>query len=170
MAEVGKLLDYLDMVEGFPAVDLSAGANTGDWVSVRDYDRVAVVFISGVGTAGDDPTLTIQQAKDNAGTGAKALNFTTIYRKQAATNLAAVTKWTKTTQSAANTYTNGTAAEESLIWWVEFRGSDLDVANGFDYVRATVADVGTNAQPGYLFYLLGRAAYPNEPDNKLSPL
>lgn len=164
------ILDDLDMVEGFPCVDLQTAANTGDWVAARDFDKVAVVFISGVGTAGDDPTLTIQQATDNAGTGAKALNFATIYRKQAATSLAAVTAWTKTTQTAANTYTNATAAEEPLIWWAEFAGDDLDVANGFDHIRATVADVGGNAQPGYLFYLGRHGRYAQAPANKVSPL
>jgi hypothetical protein len=157
----------IDMVEGFPAVDLSSGANTGDWVNVKNASRVAVVFVSGVGTAGDDPTLTIQQAKDNSGTGAKALNFATVFRKQAATNLSSTTSWTETTQSAANTYTNATAAEQSLIWWVEFAAEDLDVANGFDHIRATVADVGTNAQPGYLMYLV-EPMYPNDPDNVIT--
>lgn len=147
-----------DIVEGFPCVDLSTAANNGDWLSLKNARKVAVVFVSGVGTAGDDPTLTIKQATDVSGTSAKALNFTTIYRKQAATSLAAVDTWTKTTQSAGDSYTNDTAAEESLIWVVEFDPSDLDVANGFDCIQGSVADVGTNAQPGYLFY----AVYPNE--------
>lgn len=164
------ILDSLDMVEGFPCVDLQTAANSGDYVNVRDFDKIAVVFVSGIGTAGDDPTLTIQQASDNAGTGAKALNFTVIYRKQAATSLASTTAWTRTTQTAANTYTEATAAEQSLIWWVEFAGTDLDVANGFDHIRATVADIGANAQPGYLFYLGRHGRYAESPANKLSPL
>jgi len=144
----------IDIIEGFPAVDLSAGANTGDYISIKNAERAAVVFVSGVGTAGDDPTLTLQQAQDVAGTGVKALNFMTIYVKQAAVSLAAVTGWTKVTQAAANTYTEATAAEQSLIWIVEIDPNELDVANGFDCIRATVADVGNNAQPGYLYYLV----------------
>lgn len=146
--------NVFDVIEGFPAVDLSVAANNGDYISLKNANRVAVVFIGGIGTAGDDPTLTVQQAQDVSGTGAKALNFTTIYRKQAATSLAGTAAWTVTTQSAANTYTNDTAAEQALIWAVEFDPSDLDVANGFDCLRATVADVGNNAQPGCLIYLV----------------
>lgn len=148
------LSNLVDMIEGFPPVDLSVGANNGDYISLKNAERAAVVFVSGIGTAGQDPTLTLQQAQAVAGTGAKALNFTTIYRKQAATNLAAVTAWTKTTQAAANTYTNDTAAEEDLIWIVEIDPNDLDVNNNFNCIRATVAKVGTSAQPGYLFYLV----------------
>lgn len=148
-------LERFDIVEGFPAVDLSTGANTGDWVAAKNAKRIVIAFISGVGTAGDDPTLTVQQAVNNAGGSVKALNFTVIYRKQAATSLASTTQWTKTTQTAANTYTEATAAEQALIWVVEIDPVvDLDVANSFDYLRATVADVGANAQPGYLLYVV----------------
>jgi hypothetical protein len=152
----------VDIVEGFPAVDLSAGANSGDYISLKNAERVTVVFVSGVGTAGDDPTLTLQQAQDVAGTGAKDFDFTNIYTKQAAVSLAAVTAWTKVTQAAANTYTNATAAEQSLIWAVEIDPNELDVENGFDCIRATVADVGNNAQPGYMFYMI-------EPSYKCGP-
>lgn len=151
----------IDLVEGVPAVDLQDGANNGDWISLKNNQRVAVVFVSGLGTGGDDPTLTIQQAQDNGGTGSKALNFTEILTKQAATDLSSTGQWTRVTQSASNTYTDTDAAEQSLIWVVEFEAADLDVDNGFDHLRATVADIGSNAQPGYIFYipvpLYGRA-------------
>jgi len=164
------LLEKLQLVEGFPAVDLQTGANNGDYVCLENYNRVVVLFVSGVGTNGDDPTLTIQQASDVSGTGAKALNFTTIYRKQAATNLTGTSQWTKTTQAAANTYTNTDAAEQSLMWAVEFKATDLDLDNNFDCIRATVADVGTNTQPGYLLYILGEPVHYNAPENMLSAI
>lgn len=149
-----RILERFDLVEGFPAVDLQTAANNGDYISLKNARRVAVVFASGVGTNGDDPTLTLQQAQDVSGTGVKALNFTEIWRKQAATNLAAVGQWTRTAQAAGNTYTNTDAAEQSLMWVVEIDPTQLDVENGFDCIRATVADVGGNAQPGFLFYLV----------------
>ena len=164
------ILERLNIVEGFPAVLMNSGANNGDYVSLKNYRRVAVVFVSGVGTAGDDPTLTVQQASDVGGTGVKDLTFTDIYRKQAATSLAAVGSWTKTTQTTANTYTEATAAEQDLIWVVEFHAEQLDVANGFDCIRATVADVGTDAQPGYLFYLLADPRFSTAPANMPSAI
>ena len=81
--------NVLDIVEGFPTVDLQSGANTGDWLNMAVGNHVVIVFTSGVGTDGDDPTLTIEQAQDASGTGAKALNPTTdpphVWKKQAAT-------------------------------------------------------------------------------------
>jgi len=164
------LLERVNIVEGFPPVDLSTAANNGDWISLKNYRSVVVLFHSGVGTNGQDPTLTIEQAKDVSGTGVKALNFTTIYRKQAATDLSGTAKWTKTTQAAANTYTNTDAAEQSALWAVEFSAADLDVANGFDCIRATVADVGANAQPGSLHYILADPRYASAPEDMASAI
>jgi len=165
-----KLLENAQIVEGFPPRDLSSGANTGDWVSLKNYKHITILFGSGVGTAGDDPTLTIQQAQDVAGTGAKALNFTTIYRKQAATSLAAVGQWTKATQALANSYTDSDAAEQDALWAVEFDADQLDVDGGFDCVQASVADVGVNAQPGFLLYILTEPRYPSAPESMLSAI
>jgi hypothetical protein len=151
MAE--QFLQTHDIIEGWPVVDLQTGANTGDSVSLKNYHRCAVVFVASVGTAADDPTLTLQQSTVVAATDAKALNFTVIYRKQAATSLASTGTWTRTTQTAANTYTNATSAEQDLIWVVDVDVDEMDSANGFDCIRATVADVGGNAQLGYLFYI-----------------
>jgi hypothetical protein len=154
MAE--RFLQNNDIVEGWPIVDLQTAANTGDYVSLKNWDGVCVVFCSSVGTAADDPTLTIVQATDvaNSASDAKAVNFTVIMRKQAATSLASTGTWTRTTQTAANTYTNATSAEQDLIWVVDIAADELDADGGFDCIMASVADVGGNAQLGYLFYIL----------------
>jgi hypothetical protein len=154
MAE--EFVQKINLIEGFLPVDLQSGANTGDWVSLKNYHSCAVVFISAIGTAADDPTLTLQQATDvtNSASDAKDLDFTVIYRKQAATDLSSTGTWTRTAQSASNTYTNATSAEQDLMWIVDFTDMELDAANNFDCLRATVADVGSNAQLGYLFYAL----------------
>jgi hypothetical protein len=142
MAE--KFLQMHDIIEGWPIVDLQTGANTGDSISLKYWEGCVIVFCASVGTAADDPTLTVQQSTVVAATDAKALNFTVIYRKQAATSLASTGTWTRTTQTASNTYT---------IWVVDIGADELDAANGFDCIRATVADVGGNAQLGFLFYI-----------------
>ena len=104
------------IVSGFVPVDMQAGANTGDWVSVENFNHVAIVFFKAAGTAGDDPTITVTQATDAAGTSSKALNFTRIYTKQG--TLSSVANFTLTTQSAANTFTDATSAEVQAIWVV----------------------------------------------------
>ncbi len=153
-----KLFDNAQLVSGFVPVDLSDGANTGDYVSLKNYSRCAIVLFKAVGTAGDDPTLTVVQATDVSGTSAKAVNFTAIKVKQGA-SLAAIGTFTNATQSAANTYTSTTSAEEQAIWVVEIDASDLDVDGGFDCIMASVADIGTNAQIGCMFYILDGPRY-----------
>jgi len=152
------LVENSQIVSGFVPIDLQTGANDGDWISLKNYNHIALILFKAVGTAGDDPTLTIEQATDVAGAGAKALDFVHIYTKQAAL-LTSVGQFTKVTQAAANTYTDLTSAELQAIWVIEFNGIDLDVANGFDCLRGRVADIGGNAQLGAMLYVLSEARH-----------
>lgn len=153
-----RLIESTQIVSGFLPVDMQTAANDGDWVSLKDYNHLTVVLFKAVGTAGDDPTLTLEQATAVAGTGAKALTFNTIYTKQG--TLTAVEAFTKVSQTAAATYTDATSAEVAAIWVVEIDAQDLDVNNSFDCVRARVADVGAGgAQLGCLLYILSEPRY-----------
>lgn len=154
---MARLIDELQICAGFGPVDMQAAANTGDWVNLEDYESCLVILFKAAGTAGDDPTLTLLQATDASGTGSKALNFTRIYKKQG--TLTSIAAYTEVTQSAANTYTDATSAEVAAIWAVEVKAADLDVAGGFTFMLASVADVGSNAQLGCLLYLLSKPRY-----------
>lgn len=153
-----RLVEQMQIASGFVPVDLQTAANEGDWVSLANYGHLAVVFFKAAGTAGDDPVLTLQQATDVAGSGAADLTFTTIHTKQGAA-LTAVGQYTEVTQSAATSYTDATSAELQAIWIVEIQPEDLNRDDGFHCVRATVADVGGNAQLGCLLYLLSNPRY-----------
>ena len=141
-------------------------ANDGDWVSLKNWGHIAIIFRSGLGTVSQDPTLIVLQATDVSGAGSKALNINTsqVFKKQAATSLASVGQWSDASGDAStNTLTNATAAEQAVLWVVEFDGAQLDVANGFDCISCTIADVGAAAQPGDLLYIL------SEPRHALQP-
>jgi len=155
---MSKLFDNAQLVAGFIPTDMQTAANNGDYVTMKNYNKCAIIFYKAIGTAGDDPTITVQQATTVAGGSVKALNFTTIKVKQGA-DLAAVAQFTNTTQVAANTYTDATSAELAAIWVIEFDASELDVAGGFDCLRATVADIGGNPQLGCLLYILSSPRY-----------
>ncbi len=156
------IVEKLQICQGFLPVAMNAGANAGDWVSLKGYFRCAVVFFKAVGTNGDDPTITLEQASKVDGTGVKALNITRVDKKQAATNLLAVGTYTKSTAASpashdtfsTNTWTNSDLAEQAAIVVIDIDATDLDVANGFCCVRASIADVGTNAQLGGVIYML----------------
>lgn len=163
----------IDIVMAFRPIDMQDAAGehvTGDWISLKNWGRVICVLQGGVGTAGQDPVLTIDQATSNAGGSSKALTFDTIYRKQAATNLLSTGVWALTAQTAAGTYSHADAAEQVKIHCVEIKATDLDVDGGFDHIRMTVPDVGGAAQLGAGLYILCDPRHPNAPANVLSPL
>jgi hypothetical protein len=164
-----RLLERLQIVSGFPPASLTT-ARTGDVVCMKGYRRCLVVFHGAIGTAGDDPTITITQATDVAYSNPKALNFTEIYVKMDATHLTDVGQWTKVTQAASNTYTDATSAEQEKVWAIEFKAEDLDVKNDFDCIRAAISDVGTNAQIGALYYILGDPVNSAAPADMLSAI
>jgi len=158
-----SILEQIQIASGFLPLDLGT-ARTGDVVSLKNYRRVLVVFFKGAGTAGDDPTLTLEQGTDVAFGTNKALNFTTVYKKQGA-DLTAIAQWSKVTQAAANTYTDTTSADVSAIWAVEIKAEELDIGADYDCVRASVGDVGTNAQLGCLLYLLADPVQMTAPES-----
>lgn len=140
-------------------IDLAAGANTGDWINVSNYQHFGILYLADVGTAGEDPVITVLQATDNAGTGSKALNFTRIATKQGATALSAVGTFTNTTQSSANTYSSATGGENEELYLIEFDAADLDVSGGFDHISVTIADPGTAGKLGTVIFLGNQARY-----------
>lgn len=145
------------IVSAIIPVDLQTAANNGDWVSMANYRKCVAVLFKGAGTAGDDPVFKLQQATAAAGTSAKDLNFTVIYSKVGTQTSTA--NFTRTTQSAATSYTDATSAEAQAIIAVEIDAADLDVAGGFDFIQLSVADVGGNAQLGCGFYLMLDSRY-----------
>lgn len=160
------------VVLGFKPVAMNAGAPTIDWVSLKNYGRCAIIFIKAVGTNGDDPTLSFVQATSVAGAGSKALGVTRIDKKQAATDLTAVGTFTKSLSGAAasndtfnttnGTWTNSDLAEQAAIVIADIKAEDLDIANNFDCLSVTIADVGTNAQLGTLIFILHEPRFPKE--------
>lgn len=147
--------------------DLAAGANTGDWVSLKNWGRVTLMFSKEPGGTGDDPTVTVLQGTSVAGSNSKALNIHTVYKKQAATDLTAVGTWTKSTSASpasndtfsTNTWTNSALGEQALLAMIEFKAEDLDVDGGFDCISVTIADVGTAGQYGALYAILSEPRY-----------
>jgi len=151
------LAEQMQIVSAFVPVDLGAAANNGDWVSLKNYARCSIVLFKAAGTAGDDPILTVRQASDVSGTGAKALNFTRIDAKVGTQT--GIGAFTAVTQAAANTYTDATSAEAQGLFVIDIKSEDLDVANGFDCVQFQVPDIGSNAQLGCALYLLWGSRY-----------
>lgn len=164
-----NILEMVQIQPAFEPLSLTT-ARTGDVVSMKNYRRCLVLFVKGIGTAGQDPTITLAQGTDVAFGTNKVLNFTTIYEKADLTTLADVGQWTKITQAAANTYTDATAAEKALLWAIDIKAEDLDVANDYDCIRASIGDVGTASQLGTVLYLLYDPVQMNKPESMPSAI
>lgn len=156
----GEFMEQATIVPLITPVDMQTGANTGDWFSLQNYERAVIVLYKGIGTAGQDPIFNLQQATSNGGT-PKNLTFTRIRSKVGVSGgsflLSAVNDFTLHTQAAATSYTDTDSAEAEAMIVVEIKASDLDVQNGYDWIRLDIADVGGNAQLGCAFAILVNA-------------
>lgn len=155
-----------DIVPAFAPLDLQT-ARDGDYVSFKNAKAMSVVVFKGVGTDGDDPSISFQQATDVAGTSAKDLAVITQYwEKEAVTDLTGTGTWTRVTQAASATVAPGDPAAQSAAMYVfPIEADQLDVDNGFDCIRVRIADTGTNAQLGCAFYILHDLAVMATPAN-----
>jgi hypothetical protein len=163
------LMESIQIVSAFaPGTDINTDAD-GDWVSLKNYDGCLVVFHKAAGTAGDDPSIKLQQATAVAGTSAKALTFNHIYHKIGATALSAIGTFTKVELTSATddldlVSVNGadllTDVGETLIV-VNVRAPDLDVDNSFDCLQLQIEgdDIG-NATLAAAYYVLYNCRYP----------
>lgn len=171
------LLEQNNIIPGNIPVDLNDGELTSDICSLSDYGRALVVLSFGVGTAGSDLTVTLQQCTDKTNSLAdnKALDCLKtgrIFTKMAAneTALRALTAWTEETQATADeVYTDATSGEQCGIWAFEIRAEDLDRENGFDCIYAVIADPGA-AKLGSLSIILGDPAFAAGVTNMKDPL
>ncbi len=163
------MLELMQIASGFVPVDLSAGANNSDWVDMKAYNRLLIVFFKSAAASGtEDPTVTVLQASDTSGTGAKPLDIANCWTKTSA-DLSGVGQFTAGAPSA-NTLTVAGSAEKQALWAIEILASDLDINNGFSCVQANVADVGSVAQLGCLLYFLGDARQCDTPALNVSAL
>lgn len=166
-----RFLEGADIVQAFKPVDLQAAANTGDWINLANVERVIVHFVSAIGTAGDDPIITLKQATSAAGGSAKNLSFSKVYYKVGATALSAIGEWTELEKSDSNAYEFDTdpinGAENELQVAIEVTPAMLDGANGFTWLQVSVADVGSNAQLGYAEYIAVGRKYARDPGASL---
>ena len=155
LAELGQI------VPAIIPVDLQTGANEGDWVSLKNYNHCTIIVFTAIGTGGDDPVITLDQATTVAGAGTKTLNVSEIFHKVGATAVSAVSAFTKVTQTAADGYDTVAidGAENEAVFVIEVDRDQLDGDNDFDCMQVNVADVGSNEMLGCALYILSEPRY-----------
>jgi len=153
------LVEGVNIVPAFLPVDTDTD-QTGDYVSLKNYGKVGVLFIKAAGTNTDIPTLTLYEATSVGGDGAQVLSaISTHWIKQAATSLAAVGTFTKTAQTEASTIVfNATSDTETLVDYFEINADQLSV--GFDCIRVDCANAASaGSQYATLMYIMLEPRY-----------
>ena len=149
-----NLTDTAKIVFGSPIIGALATTNGDcDYVSLKGYDRLTIVIAVDNASTVTGGAVTLKQATAVAGTNEKALAFAKVWRNidtAAADTLAeaAVT---------SDTFTTDTTDNKNLLYVIEVKAEDLDVANGFDCVRVDVL-LMANAV-GFVQYILHGARY-----------
>lgn len=138
-----KISEGLALLGSVDPVSQGAGTVTTGWVPAAAYFSFMALISTGVLGAGATLDAKIQQAQDNAGTGAKDLAGK------------AVTQIVKASGDA----------KQAMI---DFRAQDLDAANGFGFVRLSLTvGVAASLVAGYLFG--GNARFEPIRDTTASP-
>lgn len=146
------LVESMQVESGVLPKDITGAAQTGDYVSLKNYTRCTVIIQQGA-WAGGTPAVTLLQATDVAATDEKALGFTKRWTKVAVTGTTFVE-----TAVAANTFNLPAVANTMNV--IEVEASSLDTNNGFDCFRVHVATPGANADLLCILYILHGARYP----------
>lgn len=149
-----NLTDAAKIVFGSPIIGALATTNGDcDYVSLKGYDRCTIVIAVDNATTVTGGAITLKQATAVAGTSEKALAFTTM---MANTDAAAGDTLTATAVTS-NTFTTDTTDNKNLLYVIEVKADDLDVANGFDCIRVDSL-LMANAV-GFVQYILHGARY-----------
>lgn len=145
LAEVAKPI--------FALAAVVPSTSTPTYVSLKDYQRLAIIIAVKNATTVTGSAITLKQATAVAGTSEKALAFTSAYRNidtGAADALASFAV-------ASNTFTTDNTNSKNLMYVIDVDPASLDSANGFDCVRAGTGDA--TAATVTVLYLLYGARY-----------
>jgi len=148
-----NLLDSDKVVMGCPPAALATTAGDGDYVSLKNFDRMAIIIAVDNATTVTGGAVTLKQATLVDGTGEKALAFTKMW---ANTDTGASDTLVETAVTS-NTFTTDTTDAKNLLYVIELNASDLDVTNGFDCVRIDVASMANAV--GSVVYVLRSSRY-----------
>lgn len=125
-------------------------SSTPDYVSLKNYERCLVLILVKNATTVTGSAITLKQATSVAAGGEKPLAFTTAKRN---IDLAADDSLSDFAV-ASNTFTTDATDSKNLMYLIDVKAEDLDVANGFDCIRAGTANA-TAATVTVLYLLYG---------------
>ena len=168
-----------DLVNAFHETDCNAADVNGDYVKVRDFWKVGVLFIKGGAEDVDDLAISLTQATSAAGGSAKALTAfygaRGWYKSGAFTSQNTWTEWTEVTTAddavafgatvpAGSTRVIADTGTTALQIYTEFETTALDADGAFDWLRVNALGSGNvnNACLISAWYVLIGNRYPQK--------
>lgn len=140
MIQQGFFYENHNVVSVIPPIDFDTD-RTGTYIPVKPAHLITFIVYKAAGTAGDDLTLSVKQATDSSGTGAKALNVVnTAFKLAASTAMTklALSPTTDTIDLAGVVTASGTTdtALDSTagFYFITVDPASLDTANSFNHV------------------------------------
>ena len=157
-----RKVDKEHFVVGLPP--RTPSTSTPDYVKLDNYNHLTVAILVDNGTTVTGSAITLKQATSAAGAGEKALSFSTMW---ANIDIGASDTLVETAVTS-DTFTTSTTNNKDLLYLIEVDADDLDLANGFNWVRAGTADA-TSAVLSVL-YILSGARYAGVPANRATAI
>lgn len=142
------LSEQVKFVTGLDSVVPST--STPDYVSLKNFERIAIIILVKNATTVTGSAITVKQATAVAGTSEKAVSFSKAYRNIDTAAADVLAEFAVT----SDTFTTNSTNSKNLMYIIEVQTSDLDVANGFDCIRAGTGDA-TAATVTVLYALYG---------------
>lgn len=152
------LAEQAKIVEGLFAVTPSS--STPDYVSLKGYNKCTVIVQAKNGTTVTGSAITLKQATAVAGTSEKELAFATALRNIDTGAADALAEFTVT----SNTFTTDNTNSKNLMYVMEINEGQLDIAGGFDCVRAGTGNAtNTTVHVTYILWPAKFGKYPAPP-------
>lgn len=143
-----NLIEQAHIVTGLAPIVPSS--STPDYVSLKNFERLTVIIVADNATSVTGSAITLKQASVVAGSDEKALAFDTMYANE---DTAAGDTLTETAVTS-DTFTTDDTDNKNLLYVIEVKAEDLDIANGFDCVRVGAGDAAASVI-GVVYILWG---------------
>lgn len=134
ISSTARLDEQAKVVVGLAPITPSS--STPDAVSLKNYERCAIIITVDNGATVTGSAIGLLQAKDGSNTDGKTLAFT---RMLANTDVGAGDTWVETAVSS-NTFTTDNTDNKNLAYIIDVKASDLDVDGGFDFLAVTAGN------------------------------
>ena len=165
------LTENCQIVNLLPPKDISAGAHSVAYISLKNYDAVEFIITMGAtGGIGSSVAVTLREAKDTSGTSAANLPIGHYYTNAAAVASASTANdtWVRTTVASSGATFKLTPSTNNITYTIPVKAEQLSVDSSMDCVGVGVGTTGAATLCGCVAILKGSRYQSSSPPSALS--